>query len=88
MGEIRDRIEECYHEQAYASNERSRIATAISAFSHKMQSCMRANIGIKEGWNDLHHFPERELKKNLLVAVVEEDWVSVGCYAMIANERK
>ncbi|SDQ17532.1 hypothetical protein [Pseudovibrio sp. Tun.PSC04-5.I4] len=88
MGEISDRVEERYHDRLHHSNESARISTAVDAFSHKMKARMRANIDKKHCWDDLHQLTGGELKKKLLAAVIDEDWVSVGNYAMIASGRR
>ncbi|AEV36821.1 hypothetical protein PSE_2311 [Pseudovibrio sp. FO-BEG1] len=88
MGEISDAVEECYYDQLHRSNESAQISHAISAFSHQMRSRMLANIGKKHGWDNRHQFSDDELKKKLLAALIDEDWASVGNYAMMARGRK
>ncbi|MFS8182137.1 hypothetical protein ACMG4P_11350 [Pseudovibrio denitrificans] len=85
MGSMRDRIEEQHRDEMHRANERGRIGTAISSFSHRMKNRMFACVGRKSGWDDRHRIKETEMKKMLQAAVIDGDWVSVGNYAMMLD---
>lgn len=87
MGQIGDEVEERCYDALHRSNEQHRISQAVQSLAHKMKGRMLANIDRKSGWDDRGSFTDEDLKKKLLAAFVDGDWVSVANFSMMADKR-